>query len=106
VAQDNQSALNQAAQFGAGQAQSAAVANQGAAQSAAQTQLSALSQAEQQANALYGADWQQYTNSQTAPIAVQQLINQMYGLVPQSPLNQSTSEGNTDSFGVDFTTPK
>ncbi len=102
VDQANQSAANQAGQFGATEAQNAALANQSAAQAAAQTQLSALNLGTQQASDLYGANWQQYLNSQTAPLAVQQVINQMYGLVPNKPLDQSDSSSTSQSDGVNF----
>ncbi len=105
AAQANQGALNQAGQFNASQAQNAALANQSAAQTAAQTRLSAVGQGDQEANALYGAGWQQYLNSQTAPLAVQQLINQMYGLIPSAPLNQSTSSGSSEGSSLDVKAP-
>lgn len=105
VDQANQTAQDQAGQFDAAQAQNAALANQSAAQAAAQTQLSALNLGTQQASDLYGADWQQYLDSQTAPIAVQQLIDQMYGLVPTSPLSQSASSDTSQSNGVNFNIP-
>jgi hypothetical protein len=98
LGQANQSAQNTAGQFNASQTQGAATANQTAANAAAQTQLSALGISSAQAEALFGANWQQYLNSQTDPQAVQQIVNQALGLTPQSPLNSSTtnSSGQTN----------
>lgn len=105
IGQGNQNATNTAGQFNAGQTQAASTANQAASLASAQTQLQALGINEQQAEALFGADWANYLNSQTDPQALQQLVTQAYGLVPTGALQQSTSSGSGFGFGFGVKMP-
>lgn len=97
-------ALNQA---NFGQAQGAAqsdiagrmqadLANQGAAYNVANTNAANQNTASQFNS---GQNWQQYLNAQNYPFLIQQMLNQSYGLLPSSPLSQSTSSGSGSSFG-------
>lgn len=78
--------------------------NQQASLASANARLQALGLNAQQAQAIFGANWQQYLNSQTDPQAVQALVNQAFSLVPSSPLTKSTSTAS--SFGFSATAPK
>lgn len=107
VAQGNQNATNTANQFGAAAQNTAGLANQSANLAGAQTQLSAQNLSAQNAQALYGANWQQYLNSQQVPLALQNYLTSAYGLLPSSPLSTSsgTASGNNNSSGFGFGLP-
>lgn len=81
-----------AAQQDIGNQLAAAFANQNAGLQGAQ-----LNAGNAQAN--YGAAYQQYLNAQQYPLLLQQLQNQTYGLLPTSPLQTSTSTGKGSNFG-------
>ncbi len=99
VAGANAGYLNQAGQFNATQQQQAQLANQQAAQAAAAQRFSAQGLLSQNAQAQYGAGWQQYLNQQQYPFQIQQLLNQSYGLLPTTPLSTASSNSSGTSLG-------
>lgn len=106
IGQANQAAQNTAAGTNAAAQNTASLANQQADLQAAQTKLQALNINQQQAEAIFGANWAQYLNSQQDPQAVQALVNQAMGLIPTSPLGTSSSTGSSSSFGFSASMPK
>jgi hypothetical protein len=79
--------------------------NQQASIASATQRAQAIGLSSDQAQALFGADWAQYLNSQTDPQALQQLVSQAMGLVPTSPLQQQSSFGQGAGFNVGVPLP-
>jgi hypothetical protein len=98
--QANYTQAQQAAQSDIAGNLQAQQSNQQAATSAAQARLSALGLTAQEAEQLYGANWQQYLNQQQYPLSLQQLVTQAYGLVPAGPLSESSGSQSSDSIKI------
>lgn len=100
--QGNQQAQNQGLQFGAGAQNTASLANQQADIASATQRAQAVGLSSTQAEALFGANWASYLNSQTDPQALQTLVNQALSITPQGPLQQSSSQGSSQSAGFNY----
>lgn len=85
-----------------GAALQTAQGNQSADLNAANTRLQALGISSNQAQAIFGANWAQYVNSQQDPQQLQALVNQSLGLTPQQALgsSQGTSNASAFNFGI------
>jgi hypothetical protein len=105
IGQANIGAENAAKAAGATAANTASLANQQAGIQGAQVIQNALGISDQQAQQIFGANWQQYLNSQTDPQAIQQLITQAYSLIPTGALSSQNAKSSGSSGSFNFALP-